>query len=137
MAQLYFLSIVANIIAGLILSSDYLGRKMAFLNRVKMLNQNKNLKISLGLVGVVIGVLKLIVKSPGETVPVAGDLLPALYGIGLGLMLLGETFGRGVKENGNATQQKDSGIFAFRTPVGIIGVIVSLVHFVMPGVMIL
>ena len=141
MAQLYLLSILANIIAGLMLSSDYLGRKMTFLEGFKKLYASRSLKISLGSATAVIGVLKLIFKSPGETVPVAGDLLPALFGVGLGLLLLGEAYRqRGIEQRTQETnttkEQKDLTILSYNTPLGIAGIVVSLIHFAIPGVLI-
>ena len=138
MAQFYLLSIVANIVAGLTLSSDYLGRKATVFDGLKKLHESKNLKILLGVATALIGVLKLIFKSPGETVPVAGDMLPAIYGIGLGLLLLGESFRREIREADETGEQKKRlSIYSFGTPIGLLGIIVSLLHFVIPSVVIL
>ena len=138
MAQLYLLSVLINTLAGLTLSSDYIGRKMTVFDGVQKLLESRNLKILLGAATAVIGVLKLIIKSPGETVPFAGDMLPGIYGIGLGLLLLGESFRREIQEvDETAEGKKRHSIFSYRIPIGILGVIVSFLHFIAPGVLIL
>lgn len=137
MAQFYLLSIVANVVAGLALSSDYLGKRVSFFTGFKMLRENRSAEITLGLVTAIFGVLKLIFKSPGEGVPVAGDLLPALAGIALGLILLGEAFRQKVEASSEAIEKASRTVLTYRVPVGIAGVAIALLHFFIPGVLIL
>ncbi|HVO40378.1 MAG TPA: hypothetical protein VMV03_15205 [Spirochaetia bacterium] len=137
MAQFYLLSILANIVAGLTLAGDYLGEKMPFLASFKNLRSNRAAQIVIALIAVVVGVIKLIVLSPGETVPVVGDILPALTGIVLGGILLIEAFRSTVDSRGESIQKISKTVLTYRVPVGIAGVAIALVHFLFPGAVIL
>ena len=77
MPQFYLLAVVSTVVAGLALSSDYLGKKSEFFGSFRFLRRNRSIQITAGLITAVIGVLKLIFRSPGEGVVVVGDLLPA------------------------------------------------------------
>lgn len=137
MAQLYMLSILSLLGAGLILSSDYLVEKMEWLSGLKDLAQQRNLRIGVGIAVGVVGILKLIVRSPGETVPVAGDLLPALAGIALGGLLLADTFRVSRDDEPAAVDKVTNAVMPYRTPIGLGGIAVALVHFLLPSLVIL
>ncbi len=137
MAQLYMLSILSLLGAGLILSSDYLVEKMEWLSGLKDLAQQRNLRIGVGIAVGVVGILKLIVRSPGETVPVAGDLLPALAGIALGGLLLADTFRVSHDDEPVAVDKVTNAVMPYRTPIGLGGIAVALVHFLLPSLIIL
>lgn len=137
MAQFYFLSIVANIVAGLTLAGDYLGAKIAFLSSFKNLRENRNAVIGIGAAAALIGLVKLFVLSPGEIVPVAGDLLPAVTGMALGGVLLVEAFREKVAARGEKIERLSQTVLTFRVPLGIAGVVVAVLHFLVPGAPIL
>lgn len=137
MAQFYLLSILANMIAGLTLAGDYLGERMPFLASFKNLRSNRTAQIVIALIAVIVGVIKLVVLSPGETVPVVGDILPALTGIALGGILLIEAFRSTVDSRGESIQKISKAVVTYRVPVGIAGVAIALVHFLFPGAVIL
>ncbi len=137
MAQFYLLSILSNIIAGLTLAGDYLGEKFPFLASFKNLRANRPATIIIGVVAIVIGLIKLVVLSPGENVPVAGDLLPALTGIVVGGILLVEAFRAKVESQSEPMRKISSVMLTYRVPVGIVGVAVAVLHFLFPGAPIL
>lgn len=137
MLQLYLLSIVANILAGLTLSSDYLGEKISILSSFKMLRENRVAEITIGAAAVIIGVFKFIITSPGEGVPVVGDLLPALAGVALGLIMLGEAFHQKVESRSESIRKVSRTVLSYRVPVGIGGVVIAVLHFFIPGVLFL
>ncbi len=137
MAQLYMLSILSLLGAGLILSSDYLVEKMEWLSGLKDLAQQRNVRIGIGVAAGVVGILKLIVRSPGETVPVAGDLLPALAGIVLGGLLLADTLRVSRDDEPVAVDKVTNAVMPYRTPIGLGGIVVALVHFLLPSLTIL
>ena len=136
MAQFYLLSILANMIAGLTLAGDYLGEKMPFLASFKNLRANKAAQTIIAIASLVIGVIKLVVLSPGESVPVVGDILPALTGIVLGGILLIEAFRPTVDSRSESIQKISKAVLTYRVPVGIAGVAVAFLHFLLPGVVI-
>ena len=137
MAQLYMLSILSLLGAGLILSSDYLVEKMEWLSGLKDLAQQRNVRIGVGVAAGIIGILKLIVRAPGETVPVAGDLLPALAGIALGGLLLADTLRVSSDDEPVAVDKVTNAVMPYRTPLGLGGIVVALVHFLLPAIIIL
>lgn len=140
MPQVYLLSVVSLIVAGLALSSDYLGKKSVFLAAFGRLRENRSLQISTGLITALIGVLKLIFRSPRETVAVVGDLLPAAAGIILGIILIGETLRKGpeaAKGAEKSVEKVTRAIKPYRIPVGIAGIVVGLLHFLFPRILFL
>ncbi|MEE8441656.1 MAG: hypothetical protein V3S41_08050, partial [Spirochaetia bacterium] len=62
MAQLYMLSILSLLGAGLVLSSDYLAERMEWLSGLKNLAHQRNAQLGIGIAAGVIGILKLIVR---------------------------------------------------------------------------
>ena len=139
MAQFYFLTVLANILTGLTLSSDYLSEKRAVFSGFQKLRESRKYMILLGLSTTAIGILKLIFRSPNETVPVAGDMLPAIFGIGMGVLLLAENLRAKAPDHVNTVPQQPPKrtVFTFVTPIGIVGVITAFLHFLLPGVVIL
>jgi hypothetical protein len=133
MAQFYFLSILSNIVAGLTLAGDYLGEKIPFLASFKNLRANRPATVTIGIVTIIIGIIKLIVLSPGESIPVVGDLLPALTGIAVGGILLVEAFRQRVESQGESLKKISATVLTYRVPVGIAGVVVAVIHFLFPG----
>ncbi len=131
------LSILSLLGAGLILSSDYLVERMEWLSGLKDLAQQRNIRIGVGIAAGVVGILKLIVRSPGETVPVAGDLLPALAGIALGGLLLVDTLRVPRDDEPVAVDKVTKAVMPYRTPIGIGGIVVAVVHFLLPALTIL
>jgi hypothetical protein len=137
MAQFYFLSILSNIVAGLTLAGDYLGEKIPFLASFKNLRANRPATVIIAVITAVIGVIKLIVLSPGESIPVVGDLLPALTGIVVGGILLVEAFRQRVESQGESLKKISTAVLTYRVPVGIAGVVIAVLHFLFPGAPIL
>ncbi len=137
MAQLYMLSILSLLSAGLILSSDYLAGKMEWLAGLKDLAGRRGIRIGVGIVTGVVGILKLIIRSPGETVPVAGDLLPALAGIALGGLLLADTLRVPREAEPVAVDKVTNAVMPYRTPLGIAGLVIAVLHFLLPALTIL
>jgi hypothetical protein len=143
MPQFYLLTVVSTVVAGLALSSDYLGTKSEFFGSFRFLRQNRSIQITAGLVTSVIGVLKLVFRSPGEGVIIVGDLLPAAVGIILGIILIGEAFRQHPKAEGEpegvekSVEKVTEAITPYRVPVGIAGVVVGLLHFIFPRILFL
>ena len=141
--QFYLLSVVSTIIAGLALSSDYLKTKSEFFGSFRFLQKNRSIQIIAGLITAAIGVLKLIFRSPGEEVIIVGDLLPAVAGIILGVILIGEAFRQhpkeGVKQEkvGKSVEKVTQRIAPYRIPVGIAGAVIGLAHFLFPRILFL
>jgi len=137
MAQFYLLSVLSNIVAGLTLAGDYLGEKMPFLASFKNLRANRTATVTIAIVTLLIGIIKLIVLSPGATIPVVGNLLPALSGIAIGAILLVEVFRQKVESQGEQLKKISTTVLSYRVPMGIAGAVIGFLHFLLPGVPIL
>jgi len=137
MAQFYLLSIVSMILSGLALSGDYLGSRVAFLATFRSWLEHRGAAIGLGVVTAAVGIFKLIVRSPGETVPVAGDLLPALVGMALGAAVFFEATLRRPNPTESRIDRYAKAVLSYRVPLGLGGLAVALLHFLFPGAVIL
>ena len=67
----------------------------------------------------------------------AGDLLPALAGIGMGMALLMDFFKQRVAQPSEALEKAEKIAMTYRLPVGIAGLAVAVLHFIFPGTIIL
>ena len=143
MPQLYLLSVVTTVVAGLALASSYLNTKSEFFGSFRFLQKNRSIQIVAGLVTAAIGVLKLIFPYPRDAIVVVGDLLPAAAGIILGVILIGEAFrqhpaeGSEQEKVAKSVEKVTKGIAPYRVPVGIAGAVIGLVHFLFPRILFL
>ena len=132
MLQFYFLSILANLVGGLTLCSDWLGSRPGLANLFAVL-ASRYWKMSTGLAALVAGFAKLFV--PAGSPIILADLLPALVGMILGIALLFEVFKqealfpaeRGERPDAPARQAP-----GYRTALGIIGFAAAILHFFLP-----
>jgi hypothetical protein len=85
MLQVYFLSVLFLIVGGVSLLTQSLGKRFT---TIKNFFGRRLVKSLLGTVSLLVGVLKLFIRAPFDTVVVAGDLLPAVIGIILGFALI-------------------------------------------------
>ena len=87
MAQLYFLSILFNGLTGYVLIAQESWENNSKESILKFSPQNETFRLVLGILTAVTGLLKLL--SPvGGSIPILGDLVPAVFGLGAGLVLL-------------------------------------------------
>ncbi|MCL1817897.1 MAG: hypothetical protein FWG35_03130 [Spirochaetaceae bacterium] len=92
MYQIYFLSIVINLIVGIVLARDILMKKFpSFGKLLDDVGEADLFRLAGGIAATAVGLLKLLAVSPEET-PFIGDLFPALAGIAAGKTLLCEYF---------------------------------------------
>jgi hypothetical protein len=73
------------------------------------------------------------VPSPGEVVPIAGDLLPALTGIVLGGVIFAEAFQDKTTGKDEKLEKISKTVLTYKVPLGIVGILVALTHFLFPG----
>ena len=137
MVQFYFLSIIANFFGGVALAADYLGSKFPFFESMKSTFEKREVKIGLGFTALIVGIFKLIVKPVGWAVPVAGDLLPALTGIAVGLVLLLDFLKQKAGAEKTNIEKVEKTVMTYKVPLGIISIIVAFLHFLFPGALLL
>ncbi len=133
MLQFYFLSVSTLLMAGL--SLLFSGSEEST-HSFRRFISSRTVKISLGAVAVLVGVIKIFVRAPFDTIVVAGDLLPAIAGMALGLALLGDALIGRTAEQEKLKKIQSASRF-YRVPLGIVGIAAGLAHFFVPGAVIL
>lgn len=153
MLQFYFLSILLNLVTGLLLfcekdqgQDDFLGDEFAFsddttggssfTNPILGFIESKNFKLVLGVLSVLVGLLKLL-SVVQNTTPVLGDLFPALAGLLGGFCVLLQFY-----METNSIDYAPNGLLQTifvenRRIIGICCLVVATLHFVFPKVLFL
>ena len=134
MMQFYFLSIFANILAGLTLTSDYFAEKGKAFLPFKELFSKKNVRTTIGIAAMVVGFLKILL--PVQTI-VVGDLLPALAGLAMGTALILGIIRERTKVSAETVDNLEKTVMTYRVPLGITGLVISALHFLLPGALFL
>jgi hypothetical protein len=132
MLQFYFLSIATLVLAGFALVGAS-GRAVD--EEVTRLLNRTWVKIPLGVVAAIVGIVKLIIPTTAESTLVIGDLLPALAGIAVGLALVVEAWGTRNSQTAEAQTGTRAASF-YRIPLGIVAIGAGVAHFFVPGVVI-
>lgn len=178
MAQFYFLSVLLNIIAGLVLvygidltkdknnSEDEAGvvvvkktssksKKSASVSSEKEEKpvsetgakvssffgnvtcfENRNFRLVLGVLCVLVGIMKLLSVFRND-VPVVGDLLPSLAGLLSGASLLLEYYLVSATTEVNISDKVKKFLIDGRKYIGVFCLVAGLLHFIFPQVLLL
>jgi len=137
MYQIYLLSVLTNVLAGVALSVGGMDEKLhlsSVFNRELM--QNDGFRLGLGIVTFVVGFFKLLSVSEGD-VPVVGDILPAISGLVLGMILLLQYY-RGRSNVSSPFVDTIDNIFGKNSAVfGTVGILIGILHFLLHRVLFL
>ena len=166
MAQIYFLSVLANILAGLILvygldlTSSVSGiapvedsfSEVGIEPEAESVSDDKKKRLSVtsdfsgfngrgfrlvvGILSVLTGVLKFISVYKGD-IPVVGDLIPAIAGILGGASLLTEYFASSSEEGVSLPGFLDALLVQSRRYIGVLCLVAAVLHFIFPRVLFL
>ena len=152
--QFYFLSIVINMLAGVILAGDYLAERLPWMRTLLPEISSRSSGVAIGAITAGVGVLKLFVLADPVQTAVVGDLLPALAGIALGGSLIAVALNAeeadaegGAERPAHTTRDGSTHVVVadgpaekairlaagYRTPAGLAGIAVALLHFLFPG----
>lgn len=138
MPQVYFLSVVSLLIAGLTLARVFVGERVGALSAWPAMVEDQKVRRIIGISAGVIGLLKLIVRSPQETIPVAGDFLPAIAGIVVGGLLLYEDYYmRKMSDMEEDDTAPKTFLLGYRDQIGLGAAAIGAVHFLLPGITLL
>ena len=141
---LYLLTVLTTILLGLALARGFLNRRFEqFSEKTGFVNKGLY-RIILGLVSILIGFINLFPTygdfSNIPDIPVLGELLPSLAGIGGGVLLLLE-YSRSRKSIAKAEATKPAGevspkshLKAYLNIVGLASIIIGILHAVFPKV---
>ena len=149
MAQFYFLSVLLNIIIGLVLVYGTDLTKQASGSKTKAVSTKKNsvfsgiaclesktFRLVLGVLAVLVGIM--VILSPFRNdVPVIGDLLPAIAGFASGASLLLEYYLSSATEETNIPEKVKTILIDGRKYIGVGCLVAGLLHFIFPQVPIL
>jgi len=131
MIQLYVLTIFCCGLAGYVLFS---GKDSEF-DKAPVLMNSPTFYLVLGILSTITGVLKLLSPLPSSQdairgVLIFGDLLPAAAGIVAGLVLIFGLYRQDTHAKEGELDRIGTNLLAFRKPIGLGLMAVSLVHFI-------
>jgi hypothetical protein len=160
MVQFYFLSIVLNLAGGYALVVDGLPPRSRTIEGFRCFFQDSTARLVIGILAVATGALKFLTPIRGD-IPIVGDFLPAVGGVGVGITLLLESYHGGEAPKPGAEAAPDlepspSGsprkspisprgepnalerlFLDHRAVIGLVGLISGVVHFLFPMVIFL
>jgi hypothetical protein len=133
MVQFYALSVFVNLVIGLLLSVDGKSEEASFFGRLKEVLEDRGFKFSLGILSLIIGLFKILTPTIGD-IPVVGDLFPAITGIVLGGVLLLEFFRTKSDLSSETISKLEGAVAKNKKFIGIAGIVIAILHFLMPAV---
>ena len=139
MIQFYLLSVVLNIAGGYALCADAPAPIGEPFEGVRLFFVDRTVRLVLGILMAVTGILKLLYAIRGD-LPIVGDFLPAIAGVAGGLTLLIELYNRPEHRDEAATRipRKAETLFmSNRAVIGTAAIITGVVHFAFPTVLFL
>lgn len=137
MYQIYFLSILVNLLTGITLSFDRMDERLQLRSLFNPeLFQHAGFRLTMAIVAFVVGFLKLLSVSPGD-VPVVGDLLPALAGMVMGFTLFLQYYKDRTTVESSSLTSLDRVFGNNSAIIGTLGIIVAVLHFFLHTVLFL
>ncbi|HKL85000.1 MAG TPA: hypothetical protein VJ861_01550 [Treponemataceae bacterium] len=135
MLQFYFLSILLNLVTGLmLLFSDREDLEVLTDAKISSIARDETFRLVLGILTSITGFFKLLTAVRGD-VPVIGDLLPALAGLSGGFILLYEFYRLRSTLDESTLPKVVYVIVSSKKYVGIACIVVSCLHFLFPTVL--
>jgi len=137
MYQIYLLSIVTLLLSGVTLSYERLRDSVGIDSILNVaVIEKPTYRMVLGVVTLLVGFFQFLTVAPGD-VPVVGDLVPAVTGVLLGLILLVEYY-QSKSNVESAFVSTGSRVFVRNgSNFGLIGILVALLHFLFNRVLFL
>lgn len=135
--QIYFLVIVTNILAGLVLSRSFLEEKISGFAPFSGVLRKDRFKLILGIVTVLTALFTLLVKVTPADVVVLGNLLPALSGALMGAYLILSSFYKDLEEERSWMKSFVDLVESRGYIIGFAGMLIGTVHFLVPSALIL
>lgn len=136
MPQLYILSVVMCLLTGGVLAAESLTKRTAFFGFLVNLHA-RGIQLVIGALALLVGLLKLFILSPTETMTFAGDLLPGLSGLIFGAALFIEALYRD-KIGAPPFAGVVGGLLRnYGTAAGYLSILIGVLHMLFPSVMFL
>ena len=135
MFQLYLLTVLTNVLAGLALATGFLTDRFERFSEYTDFMSNGVYRIVLALVSLLIGFINLFPTYSGD-IAVLGDLLPSLAGIATGILLITEYLSSRKSEDESKTFELAEKVEKFSGPyltiVGVASVVIGVLHAILP-----
>jgi hypothetical protein len=137
MLQFYFLSVIMNIIAGIVLSAGFIDERVSFVSGMKdYLDGKPNIKLTVGVITFIVGFFKLLSVTRGD-VPVVGDLLPAVAGLVMGFTLFLDYYKSRSTVSSSLVDWSEKVLLNNSNIIGLTGIAIGFLHFLLPRVLFL
>lgn len=136
MFQIYFLTVLTNILAGLTISSKFLSSKIEGFQPFSDKMENRIYRIVLGSVTLLSGLISLLNHSE-VSIAILGNLIPAITAMTMGIILIiyyffsNDDVENGKEENKFVHTVKEL-TEKYGNILGIAGIIAGLIHFLIP-----
>jgi hypothetical protein len=131
MIQFYVLSILLNAAVGFVLIKGDSGEEDSLEKEFRFSFRSETFRLILGIVTVVIGLLKLL--SPvNDGMPILGDLIPALAGLGAGSIVLLDYYQNQSRLDDEGTSKIAEIVSRNRKWAGFAALGAALIHFLFP-----
>lgn len=133
MLQLYFLSVLVNALAGLMLASEWLTARFESISAFAELFASRRGRLAIGLASLFVGFITLLLPASGPIF--LGDLAPSAAGLAMGLVLVFEVLRQETLFPAERTEAPDKAgrvHSGYRVTLGMIGLATALVHFFLP-----
>lgn len=135
MFQLYLLTVLTTVLAGLALATGFLTERFERFSEYTDFMSNSTYRIVLAIVSLLIGFINLFPNYSGD-IPVLGDLFPSVAGITTGILLLTEYLSSRKSEDESKTVELAEKVEKFSGPyltiVGIASVVIGILHAILP-----
>jgi len=131
MLQIYFLTVLTNIVAGLTISAPYLSTKIEGFQIFSEKMENRMYRVILGSISLITGLFALLNHST-VSMAVLGDLIPAVTAMAMGIILIIYYFFNEDEESNNLVKTIKNLSEKYGNILGIAGIIIGLIHFIIP-----
>ncbi|MDR2068798.1 MAG: hypothetical protein LBP71_02900 [Spirochaetaceae bacterium] len=136
MIQFYFLSILFNAASGYTLAMEDKDREGPAENGPCFFLNNETLRLILGILTLVSGLLKLLSSIQGD-IPIIGDLLPAVLGLLTGFILVFDYYHTKTSIGSEKSELIERIIAKNKRWLGFAAIASAVLHFLFPTVLFL
>ncbi len=135
--QIYFLVVLTHILSGFVLSGSFLEGKIIEFAPCNAMLQKPKFKLVLGILTALSALFTLLLKITPADIVFIGDILPGVYGILTGSFMI-MSFFYGSLEETRSWMKSFVDLMEDRGHViGIAGILIGIIHFLVPSAVIL
>jgi uncharacterized membrane-anchored protein len=136
MIQFYFLSIFFNAVSGYVLAMESQKEDSVVEAGSQFSLDNETIRLILGILTLVSGLLKLLSAIQGD-IPVIGDLLPAVFGLLAGFILVFDYYRTKASVESEKSALIERILIKNKRWIGFVTIASAVLHFLFPSVLFL